>query len=120
MLGTADLLRVHHETSFFRHLAPAEIAEALQESGFRELEVTTVGGLFVPLGLNGIGGRGVWRALDAVEDWFERMRTSPFRWYGMYRARKPWGRGSEAARSAGDGGNERQTPDQGETASCVH
>lgn len=89
ILGIADLLGVCHETSFFRHLAPDEIATLLVRTGFSEIQRIPISGLFVPMGLRGIGNERPWKVFDAIENWLERRAPLLFRWHILYTARKP-------------------------------
>ncbi|GEM_PF-6333909 len=89
VLGIADLLKIQHETTLFRHLAPQEIVSLLEEVGFTDIRIKPISGLFVPVGLQGWGGSRLWHFFDVVETGLQRRLPSYFRWHNSFLGRKP-------------------------------
>lgn len=89
VLGIADLLKIQHETTLFRHLAPQEIVSLLKEAGFIDIRIKPISGLFVPVGLQGWGGSRLWRFFDSIETKLQQNASSLFRWHNLFLATKP-------------------------------
>jgi len=85
-LGFADLLRIRHEDTQYRHLQPQEIRTLL--GGFSDVRVEPVNGLFAPFAYVGFGGPLVWRLFGGVRALVTRLYPSGFSWWLLWTAVK--------------------------------
>lgn len=86
MLGLADLLRIPHEDTQYRHLRPEEISRLL--SPFHASRAAPINGMFAPLSYMGIGGPRSWRALMAIRRAVIDAWPSGFAWWLLWIAEK--------------------------------
>jgi len=82
VLKIADLLKIGHESSLFKHLSSEEMIEILSDSGFSVEHKKGVSGFFAPLGLSGIGNAFLWERLNFIED-FLQDKLPLFMWYNL-------------------------------------
>jgi ubiquinone/menaquinone biosynthesis C-methylase UbiE len=86
VLGLADVCRVPHEDTQYRHLNPREIAQFLGRFG--RSRALPVSGLFAPLAYAGLGGPRSWSLLDRVTRGLVRAWPSGFDWWLLWIADK--------------------------------
>lgn len=86
LLGLADLLRIPHEDTQYRHLYPAEIAERL--AIFSQIRSRAVNGLFAPLAYVGVGGERLWNVLSRLTRAVQAWMPNRFSWWLLWVAEK--------------------------------
>lgn len=88
ILSIADYLKIHHETTLFEHRAPKIMKQMLVQSGFQNIIVSNISGLFTPMALTGMGKPALWRVLFFIENILQRFVPGLFNYHVMIVAKK--------------------------------